>query len=1037
MILFSDLHLSPRTFDTCMKVLDIVHQLAKERNTTVGFLGDFFDHVYNKGTLPVNILNSLLRYFELKWSVPMIMIPGNHDYFDASETEHGLTPFKYASKFITVVDEPTTIGRQLWIPWRRSTVDVESALVSHSEIDVVFGHFDIIGFKLSAKHISTEGVSPTVFPSNTPVYSGHYHTPQIHNNIRYLGSPYQLTLSEAEDKKAFLVVDTNNWRVVEEIPVQVGRRQYNWSPEELLARESELNPDDRVSVSVSAHHSIQSTIDSLIDRGITVDIKKAPAQIATRMEESSDYSPMELLEAYGKRQSANVDKRRSWAFMREWVVKWSNAQPFSINNIRPVRIRIEGFGPFTGPLTVALQGQGFTLVSGQQHDMPDSSNGVGKSMVTAGAWLWVCTGSIDQRGSLTFEQNAGIVHTDVGKASVCVEGSLGTSTWSIERTLTSGRKRKHTLRYFVNDVEKTRSTLSGTQRAISSELFGLDVTGSGLYDWLVQNCVWSQHSATRWIDANEAQAKTQIQPMANMDIWCAMHAQVKKNQKETDMVIMNTKLKLDQYTQKKEEAKKRFRLTTKNKTIWQCEHDRRIKKSNEDLRKTQESLESALKLCGEKVCRTEGNEFKLISLEQRIRKKRDSIVKTKMTMDQIRETIDTKWLMANAEEISVCTELSKKTIPDTKKTNLHKEHCFAALHARRAIVRDKQKQLERMKTAEICHTCKRSFERPENFKEHLMRMQEEIERAKEDLEPAEVDFIRAQDAHARAENEREDILTMQKIVKETKQFRKLTITHHTLLRESEELNTQIKSLVEVMNAEEARIRTYERTQNICDDLRSAIDIMRQNHDVLLSEQCPYCPDETELEVIQTKINQVEYNLRERHADQAMWRETLAMAGPRGIQTYAMEHTIQRLAAESTLWLQKLFHTKDIRLRVYFDEKERLLRHVEYKHCNGVMSGGQWRRVQLASFLAWREMSSSVLPLLIMDEPCTCMDEPGIRDVQQTLRDWCDADPERTCFFITHESGQHRDTSIYHNHTKILQKRGRSSIVDSPRQKRRK
>ena len=132
-----------------------------------------------------------------------------------------------------------------------------------------------------------------------------------------------------------------------------------------------------------------------------------------------------------------------------------------------------------------------------------------------------------------------------------------------------------------------------------------------------------------------------------------------------------------------------------------------------------------------------------------------------------------------------------------------------------------------------------------------------------------------------------------------------------------------------------------------------------------------------------------------------------------------------------------FFTEDIHLRAFFDEKERLHRHVDFKRCSGVMSGGQWRRVQLASFLAWREMSSGVFPLLIMDEPCTSMDVPGIHDVQQTLRDWCDGDPERTCFFITHESGQHRDTSIYHNHTKILHKRGRSSVVDGRSSKRRK
>jgi len=59
-----------------------------------------------------------------------------------------------------------------------------------------------------------------------------------------------------------------------------------------------------------------------------------------------------------------------------------------------------------------------------------------------------------------------------------------------------------------------------------------------------------------------------------------------------------------------------------------------------------------------------------------------------------------------------------------------------------------------------------------------------------------------------------------------------------------------------------------------------------------------------------------------------------------------------------------------------------------------------------------------------------MDQIGIQSVQQTLRDWCEEDDRRTCLFITHEPGQHRDTSIYQNHVRILHKRGRSSLVET-------
>jgi len=66
-----------------------------------------------------------------------------------------------------------------------------------------------------------------------------------------------------------------------------------------------------------------------------------------------------------------------------------------------------------------------------------------------------------------------------------------------------------------------------------------------------------------------------------------------------------------------------------------------------------------------------------------------------------------------------------------------------------------------------------------------------------------------------------------------------------------------------------------------------------------------------------------------------------------------------------------------------------------------------------------------------------MDAPGIEAVQETLKEWCEMDDSRTCFFITHEPGQHRDTSIYNNHMRIINKRGRSSVDELGPDKRRK
>ena len=107
MLLFADLHCSIKTLDLCLDVLKDIHTRAIKMNTTVGFLGDFFDTVYRRGTIPVDMLNTLLDFFADEWKVEMIMIPGNHDYIDASETEHALEPFRYASNYIKISNKHT------------------------------------------------------------------------------------------------------------------------------------------------------------------------------------------------------------------------------------------------------------------------------------------------------------------------------------------------------------------------------------------------------------------------------------------------------------------------------------------------------------------------------------------------------------------------------------------------------------------------------------------------------------------------------------------------------------------------------------------------------------------------------------------------------------------------------------------------------------------------------------------------------------------------------------------------------------------
>lgn len=1028
MLLFSDLHLSPSTFSTCMKILRFVHEEALRRKTTIGFLGDFFDRVYNEGTLPVDILNELMRYFSDEWCVPMIMIPGNHDYFDASETEHGLSPFQYASpKYIRILDAPTMIGTQLWVPWRRNLTELQRIIAENSNCDVIFGHFDIIGFKLNAARVSSEGLSASVFPNGIPVYTGHYHTPQVHGNIRYLGSPYQLSLSEAEDKKSLLVLD-DHWHVFDTIPLDIGRKQYKWTTNELLTRSGILRANDRVSVACSlTENSVSDLLADLKERGVNVQIRRLETETATRVENQKDMAPLQLLQAYADRAAIDT-KSKPWQDILQWMKDHPSEQISTMANaVIPMKIEISGLGPFKGPITMSMSGDGFTLVSAECNETRGSSNGAGKSIVTAGAWLWACTGQIDGRGPLAFDSETSIIHKGSDAASVSVSGIMNGAPWKIMRTLScTGHNRKHHIRLFINHLERTRSTLSGTQLAIASELFGLNVSGAALHQWLLRNSVWSQQSVSRWLDANDTQAKQEIHALANMDNWKALSDYSKD-------LIKNVKEQLSMGQYEKRAAKdvldaaiRRYEETVERVAQWNtAQQDRisRLQTEIECVRKTYN--ESVTPMCESPL--VPALELELETATKQLEDARTYQAEIKAQCSQIERYVPKIWLTKDiAHEESTFNSIR---VPNVDEAQTKKSQCAAEKRARAIQLGDKRKEFKEFQEKGKCSACGRTFERGNNHHDHMRMLQMQLESCRAKTEKANIAHQAATHAYEQVKKEAEEYHCRSTYIQKSKSYQKMQRTLSDARETFQTLTKHHKELKNKVDGMRQRTLMYNETRTLLDQLQRTIQSSEDRLRELRQAQCPHNATDKEKKAAQhtytlkcQKLAQLRTDLNNAQA-MAKW------TGPRGVQTFAMENTVLRLASVMTHWLRRFFGTEDIKMSVKFDEKERLKRHIDCPAHTGVMSGGQWRRCQLASFMAWKEMSGASMPLLILDEACTSMDTPGIRSVQQTFRDWCDEDPNRTCFFITHEPEQHRDTSIYNRHIKILHKRGRSHVSD--------
>jgi DNA repair exonuclease SbcCD ATPase subunit/DNA repair exonuclease SbcCD nuclease subunit len=289
-IIFSDLHVKASSIETCEQVLHEVNECARQRNAGIIFLGDFW-HI--RGALSVDLLNRVLKSLQ-KWSQPVIMIPGNHDQVTLGGKIHALEPLRYAfqEKNILMIDEPSICLNALWLPYRRNHHLMKHILTeawNHSDISAVFCHADVKGAWMNDGMQSREGIDIQLFPPNIPIFSGHFHKPHSvafsQQSLRYVGSPYQTSLSEADQIKYLYEVslldrDSNarahKWKETDRWPVQIGKRYFKIDYNQLSSKLDGVSSGDTVILQAELKHQREVDVAAreLRDKGVEVEVRE-------------------------------------------------------------------------------------------------------------------------------------------------------------------------------------------------------------------------------------------------------------------------------------------------------------------------------------------------------------------------------------------------------------------------------------------------------------------------------------------------------------------------------------------------------------------------------------------------------------------------------------------------------------------------------------------------------------------------------------------------------------------------------------------
>lgn len=181
----------------------------------VVYVGDFFDKRKTTNTMTAHMFRTRVIERLSELGISIIILIGNHDiyYRDSLEISTPVEFFEGRYKNVYIIKEFATakIGQMKVdiIPWicKDNYTEVMQR-ISESQSQIALGHFELTGFKFAKNGQPCEhGLSPKVLKNYRKIYSGHFHGASESGNIKYLGTPYQLTWSDYDDPKGFYVFD--------------------------------------------------------------------------------------------------------------------------------------------------------------------------------------------------------------------------------------------------------------------------------------------------------------------------------------------------------------------------------------------------------------------------------------------------------------------------------------------------------------------------------------------------------------------------------------------------------------------------------------------------------------------------------------------------------------------------------------------------------------------------------------------------------------------------------------------------------------
>lgn len=181
-------------------------ELKKNKIKDIMICGDLFHY---RDEIAVNSLHVANEFFDRLKDFNIVMITGNHDcYYKDNSLVNSLSILKGKSN-IRIIDKPERIeiGDKIFsfCPWGTKINELKSS-------DVIFGHFELVDFKMNNFKVCDHGDTPDdVLSKGKKIITGHFHLREHrkfkNGEILYLGNPFEMDFGDAGSAKGWYELD--------------------------------------------------------------------------------------------------------------------------------------------------------------------------------------------------------------------------------------------------------------------------------------------------------------------------------------------------------------------------------------------------------------------------------------------------------------------------------------------------------------------------------------------------------------------------------------------------------------------------------------------------------------------------------------------------------------------------------------------------------------------------------------------------------------------------------------------------------------